>query len=91
MPSRRPGHKTDVYDVLMAGYDSIILVLWHVVARTASAFRRTAPYLVSYSFSSEERFRPLNVPIEILESLHLRQYVVLFLTGLSDLGLHAHI
>ena len=53
MPSRRSGHKTDGYDVLMAGYVSRILVLWHVVAPISSANRRIAPLLVSYSSDSD--------------------------------------
>ena len=51
MPSRRSGHKNAVIDVVMAVYVSKIFVLWHVVARIASANRRFVPSLVGYSYS----------------------------------------
>jgi len=53
MPYKRSYHKNAVFDTEKAVFVSIILVLWHVVARIASANRRIAPWLVSYSFDSD--------------------------------------
>jgi hypothetical protein len=53
MPSRRSGRKIVVFGTEKADLASKILVLWHVVARNASANRRIAPLPVSYFLGSD--------------------------------------
>ena len=53
MPYKRSYDKIDDNDTINAVFISIILVLWHVVARITSAERRIAPLWVSKYFDSD--------------------------------------